>query len=100
TYGWWGSITFEPAAIPCDDTTVASAVTFGPNKICPNKPYALSVKLANGLILTSMTYQWQYSYNGVSWANYTGVPDVNNGGQITDSITQDKWYRCKITCIS
>src|SRR5690606_1858800 len=25
---------------------------------------------------------------------------VNNGGQITDSITQDKWYRCKITCIS
>src|SRR5690606_10698494 len=22
TYGWWGSITFEPAAIPCDDTTV------------------------------------------------------------------------------
>ena len=92
-----GFITFEPASIPCDDT-IKSAVIIGPNVICPQKPYNLSVGLQNGILLSGLTYQWQYSMNGANWANFTGVPNASAGGEIKDSIIDDKWYRCIIKC--
>ncbi|MBZ0097635.1 MAG: hypothetical protein K8F30_01045, partial [Taibaiella sp.] len=94
---FYGYITFVPASIPCADT-VDNAVVIGPDKICPNKPFALAVGLPNGIFMSDLTYQWQYSMNGVTWANFTGVPDPLQGGKVVDSITATKWYRCKITC--
>lgn len=96
-YNWLGSITFEPEAIPCDDT-VDNALILGPEKVCPRKPYNLKVGLQNGIIMSGLTYQWQYSADGYAWSNFTGVPNVNNGGEIRDSITAPRWYRCRITC--
>lgn len=91
-----GFVTFEPAAVPCDDT-VESAVVLGPNTICPNKKFDLSIGLSNGLAISGLTYQWQYSINGRQWSNFTGVPNPQNG-QITDAITDTRWYRCIVTC--
>ena len=90
-----GSITFVPDAIPCDDT-ITSAIILAPDKVCPNRPFKASVGLPNGLLISGLSHQWQYSFDGFTWANYTGVPDQS--GSIIDSTTKDKWYRCIITC--
>jgi len=85
-------------AVPCDDT-LESAVVLGPKVICPNKQFSLAIGLQNGTLMSGLTYQWQYSVNsGLSWSNFTGVPNVAKGGQISDVITSDKWYRCIIRC--
>ncbi|MCB0695819.1 MAG: T9SS type A sorting domain-containing protein [Chitinophagaceae bacterium] len=94
-----GSITFEPAAIPCDDT-LTSAVINGVSSICPNKQFSLAVGVPSGTFISGITYQWQYSLNGNTWANFTGVPNVSAGGAITDMITANKWYRCIVKCTS
>lgn len=64
-----GYITFEPASIPCNDT-IKSSVVIGPDEICPQKQFSLSVGLQNGILLSGLTYQWQYSVNGVSWGQF------------------------------
>ncbi len=93
----YGSTTTRPNIIftygqPC--TGVPSGYTVNaPNEVCPNVPFTAAL---TGPFLSNLTYQWQYSFNGTSWANYTGNVALN--GSIVDSITTAKWYRCKITC--
>lgn len=92
-----GYVTFEPAAIPCDDT-LEDAVVVGPTTTCPQKQFALAIGLKSGILMSGLSYQWQYSNNGINWSNFTGAPSPQAGGQITDIITDEKWYRCNITC--
>lgn len=100
SYNWIGSITWKPKAVPCNDT-VESAIIIGPNKVCPNKDFNLKVGLSNGLALSGMSYQWQYSTNfGLTWLNHSGTPNPNLGGQILESINKETWYRCNIVCIA
>ncbi len=89
--GWIG----YSSGIPCVDTPLSISKVLAPNYVCPNKRFYLRLDP----VLTGLSYKWQYSYNnGASWSNFTGSPDTSNGGQIFDSITVDKWYRCIITC--
>ncbi|MCB9065332.1 MAG: T9SS type A sorting domain-containing protein [Chitinophagales bacterium] len=80
------------AGYPCTDTPKAEVD--GPVRVCPNKPYTLKPSK----YYADATYQWQYSKNGSTWSNFTGVPGLL--GDITDSITSAKYYRVKITCDS
>ncbi len=82
------------AGIPCVDTPLNIAEVFAPIQVCPNKRFGVRIEP----IMTGLTYQWQFSYNGTTWSNFTGVPDTSNGGMIYDSILVDKWYRCTIKC--
>lgn len=76
---------------PCTDTPKTELT--GPSQVCPNRPYTVKpVKF-----FASATYNWQYSFNGTSWSNFTGSVDPNSGG-IVDSTIAPKWYRCKISC--
>ncbi|HEY9177065.1 MAG TPA: GEVED domain-containing protein [Flavipsychrobacter sp.] len=76
--------------LPCNDTPKTEVK--GPDKICPGKPFTLgpSNYYANA------TYLWEYSNNGTTWANFTGV--ANGAGQIKDSIFSAKWYRVTVKC--
>lgn len=74
----------------CVDTPFTTVA--GPDKVCPNR--AFTVKPAD--YYANATYSWEYSTNGVTWSNFTGIPTVV--GAITDSITQPKWYRVTIKC--
>ena len=78
------------AGFPCTDTP--KATIDGPTKVCPNKPF----KLAPSKYYADATYKYEFSSNGVSWSNFTGVPGLL--GDITDSITAAKYYRLTITC--
>ena len=94
------SITTNPATgqsylwgqVPC--TGIPTTSVAGPNTVCYNKPFLLTV---NGMAMYSgLTYQWQQSLNGTSWANYTG-PGATSVS-MTDILTAPKWYRCIVTC--
>jgi hypothetical protein len=58
--------------------------------VCPNEPFTLSIQ--NYPVQTGITYQWQYSTDGVNW--YSG------GTTFTwvDSQTVAMYYRCRLTC--
>ena len=92
-----GYIKFKPKAIPCVGVP-SNAVIQAPKEICPNKPFTVNVGLANGLLITGITYQYQYSTNGISWTNWAGT--VNANGSINDAIVVPTWYRCNIVCIA
>jgi len=77
---------------PCNDTPKSSVN--GPIRVCPNKVFTVRPDS----FYATAEYKWQYSTNGTTWANFTGVPGLY--GEISDSITAAKWYRCTITCDS
>jgi hypothetical protein len=76
--------------LPCTGTPTTSVV--GPNKVCPGKPFTVSL---SGLSLFSgFTYQWQDSPNGTAWTNITGATNSSYTGTMTTA----KWFRCIVTC--
>lgn len=78
---------------PCTDTPKTSLK--GPKVVCPNKPFLI----APDSFFADATYKWEYSNNGVTWSNFTGVPSQYQ--EITDVlVNQPRWYRCTITCIA
>ncbi|MBS1772483.1 MAG: T9SS type A sorting domain-containing protein [Bacteroidetes bacterium] len=80
------------AGYPCTDTP--KSLVDAPTPVCPNKPF----KIQPVTFYSNASYQWQMSYNGTSWTNYTGP--IGLYADIKDSITQKKYYRCIITCIA
>lgn len=78
------------AGFPCTDTPKSKVA--GPTQVCPNKPFTLKPDS----FYANATYKWQYSNNGTSWSNFTGLPGLY--ADIIDSITSTKYYRCTITC--
>jgi hypothetical protein len=78
------------AGFPCVDTPKTDLA--GPKKVCAGDTF--NVQPAK--FFADAVYEYQYSYNGISWSNYTGP--VGMYGEITDVITQPKWYRAKIYC--
>jgi hypothetical protein len=79
--------------IPCTGTP-NYAIT-GPDVACAGKPF--SVTLAGTGIISGLTFDWEFSNDGVSWASYTGTGAGTNA--ITDVITNaPRWYRATITC--
>ena len=90
-YYWFGFDLIP--GIPCNGVPTTSLT--GPDEVCPNKPFTLMFST----FYAGVTRQWQTSTNGTTWTNWTGAVDPNIGS-ITDAITQEKWYRCIVTCIA
>ena len=78
--------------IPCAGVPTTAVV--GPNQVCPGKPFTLT--LQNVSLYSGLTYQWQQSLNGTTWATFTGTGTGTKA--ITDVISSPKWYRCIVTC--
>lgn len=79
--------------IPCTGTP-SYAIT-GPDIACAGKPF--NVTLSGTGIISGLTFQWEFSNDGISWATYTGTGATSN--TITDVITNaPRWYRATITC--
>jgi hypothetical protein len=75
---------------PCTDSP--KSLLAAPSKVCPKVPFTVQP----ATYYANATYQWQYSHNGSTWSNYIG--NVGLYGEITDAITDPKYYRCKIIC--
>lgn len=80
------------AGYPCTGTPTSTVQA--PTEVCPNRQF--NVRPAT--FYSNATYQWEYSTNGTSWQPHPAT--VGLYGDINDAITQDRWYRCTITCIA
>lgn len=80
------------SAEPCTETPAPGATT-GPSNICPAVNFTLG--LENGTNNNGISYQWETSTDGTTWANAPG-----NSTEATYSTSQsaDTWYRCQVTC--
>ena len=67
--------------------------TTGPSAACENSSFTLGVE--NSTIDLGISYQWEVSTDGSTWAN---APDVSTDATYTTSQTAATWYRCQVTC--
>ncbi|MBS1941732.1 MAG: choice-of-anchor J domain-containing protein, partial [Bacteroidetes bacterium] len=67
--------------------------TTGPANICANTNFTLGFQ--NNSTGTGVTYQWQSSADGSTWANTTGT---STNTTYTTSLSASTWYRCQVTC--
>ncbi len=67
--------------------------TTGPATICPGVDFTLETQ--NATSGSGVTYQWESSADGNTWAN---APGTSTDATYTTNITADTWYRCQVTC--
>ena len=79
-------------AIPCSAVPSPGNTLASDTLICSGKNFTLSVQ--NVQMETGLSYQWQSSTNGTSWANKTGA----TSSSLITSQTANRYYRCKVTC--
>lgn len=72
---------------PAPGNTLSTAST-----VCPGISFTLS--LQNGTAGSGVTYQWQSSPDGTTWANITGATNAS----YTTTLTATTFYRCNVTC--
>jgi hypothetical protein len=77
---------------PCSGMPDPGATT-GPNVICADVPFTLSVD--NVVIEGGLTYQWQTSTDGTVWTDAAGISTLSH---YTTSQTEETWYRLQVTC--
>jgi hypothetical protein len=75
---------------PCSGTPTAG-VASAPTSICSGVSFDLSIPTTTA---TGVTYQWQSSTDGISYANIVGATTVN----YTLSETTATYYQCVLTC--
>ncbi|MEY4585676.1 MAG: hypothetical protein RIT05_94 [Bacteroidota bacterium] len=86
-----GSITFVQA-IACSGTPAPGNTVSSVTTVCPGINFNLS--LQNTPSTTGITYQWQSSANGTTWANVNGATNPT----LTTNQTAATYYRCQVTC--
>lgn len=78
---------------PCSGTPNAGTIYAIDSLLCTGDSVFLTL---TGLTETGLNFQWQHSLNGIT---YEGI-----GGAIfqsySDTISQSKWFRCVVTCVS
>ena len=80
-------------ALPaCTGTPAASAATLLNGPVCAQQNASLTLTPAYGT--AGLTYQWQGSANGTTYANIAGA----TGTTVTATQAQGPWYRAVITC--
>ncbi|MBS1939328.1 MAG: hypothetical protein JST38_00415, partial [Bacteroidetes bacterium] len=84
-------VTFTPGA-PCN-ATPAPGNTTGPASICSGVNFTLGVQ--NNTTGSGVTYQWQSSTDGSTWANASGA---STSTTYTTTQAASTWYRCQVTC--
>ncbi len=78
--------------VVCTSPPAVGSVTASPNTICTTTGVALSI---NGVAFGSgQTYQWQNSFNNITWANISGA----TASTYTASVSIATYFRCVITC--
>lgn len=89
--GFIGSISIVPMA-PCAAPLSAGIINNPPTSICPASGLGL---IASGVTFgTGMSYQWQSSTNGITWANIAGATGVTYNQ--TQSVPTN--YRLRSVC--
>lgn len=84
-------ITYVPGT-NCSGTPVAGMTTVSTNATCPSADFTLG--LSGNTVASGLTYQWQYSINGI---DYFDIPGATNA-TATVNQTVDTYYQCVITC--
>ena len=80
------------SAEPCTETPAPGATT-GPSNICPGVDFTLG--LENGTTNDGISFQWETSADGTTWAN---APGNSTAATYSTSQSADTWYRCQVTC--
>ena len=84
-------ITYVPGTV-CAGTPTAGTAVSSSNAVCPSVNFSLSL---NGASLASgLTYQWQSSTDGISFANISGATNSS----FNTNQTVDTYYQCIVTC--
>lgn len=77
---------------PCDALPAPGATT-GPASTCPGVPFSLSVQ--NPSTQPGISFQWETSSDGISWAN---APGASNQASYTAQQSMPTWYRAQVSC--
>jgi hypothetical protein len=77
---------------PCTGTPSPGNTLASVSITCADVPFNLS--LQNAIPGDGVTYQWQSSTNGSTWANVAGAQSTTLG---TNQVAAT-WYRCAVTC--
>jgi len=89
--GFLGSVTFSQA-MGCSGTPAPGNTLSSVTSVCPGINFNLS--LQNAPPLTGITYQWQSSANGTTWAAIAGATNAT----LTRNQLAATYYRCLVTC--
>ncbi|MBK9477646.1 MAG: T9SS type A sorting domain-containing protein [Bacteroidetes bacterium] len=81
------------AAVPCTAPPTAGMAYANDSTVCPSVNYTLN--LLGSSIASGLSYQWEKSSNGTTWAAISGATAIN----YQTSQTSDNYYRCIITCL-
>lgn len=84
-------ITYIPGTT-CSGTPNAGSASASASPVCPSTPFSLS--LTGNTVEGGLTYQWQSSPNGVTYADISGATTSN----YSTSQTADTYYQCIVTC--
>jgi uncharacterized protein YjdB len=74
--------------------SAGTATTSVSAPVCPLTP--IIIGLTGNTVGYDISYQWQSSANGTTWANISGVTTPS----FTDYPGTDKYYRCLVSCTS
>ncbi|MBS1568642.1 MAG: T9SS type A sorting domain-containing protein [Bacteroidetes bacterium] len=86
---YWVNV-LVPAA--CDGQPEPGSTT-GPTSSCPSVPFTLGI--SNTLQETGISYQWQSSLDGNTWADAPGNSDE---ATFNTSASADTWFRAEVNC--
>jgi hypothetical protein len=78
--------------MPCD-ALPAPGATLGPDSICADVPFTLSVE--NPPTGAGITFQWEQSTDSLTW---TEAPGNSTSAEYTTTQTTATWYRAQVTC--
>jgi len=84
------NVSYRTFPTPCTGTPVVGNIT-GPNPVCPNIPFTLSLPLPT---TSGLSYQWQSSPDNTTYTNIAGA----NGISLTTTLTATTWYRVRVSC--
>ena len=85
------SLTYTPPPPPCSGTPAPGNTVTDVNPVCANGNFTLSLQNTPGC---GVTYQWQSSLDGSTWANIAGA----TSSTLITSQTAATYYHCLVTC--
>lgn len=85
-------VEIDLSLIPCSSMPDPGATT-GPENACTSTNFILG--LEHVATNSGITYQWEVSTDGTTWAN---APGASTSAIYTAMQTEPSWYRCQVTC--
>src|SRR5207249_6503600 len=80
---------------PCTSTPVPGNTQSTASTVCPSTSFTLSLQNDYSTV-SSITYQWQSSPDGVTYSNIPGATSAT----YTTTESAATWYQCIVTCAS